>query len=141
MSSFVEYNPNIINNKSHYINQMVRAVRDKGGTEFWILNTTYHEIYHFKATQISDFDVQLDLTNTLANEFIYSGIFVLHMKDNMLKLLEEVPGKIYLKKIECYRDLYLILNVRYKSLKNKRLKSEVMEKIEFIEIEFPQFII
>ena len=120
---------------------MVRTVRETGGSECWVLNKHYLEIYHFKGTQISDFDVQIDLNNALEQEHVFTGIFVLHMKDHILSLLDEVPGKVYLKKIECYRELYDTLNKKFTKTKILRIKNELAEKIEFIEEEFPQFII
>jgi hypothetical protein len=135
------YNENVFSSKKHYISSMVRTVRETGGSECWVLNKHYLEIYHFKGTQISDFDVQIDLNNALEQEHVFTGIFVLHMKDHILSLLDEVPGKVYLKKIECYRELYDTLNKKFTKTKILRIKNELAEKIEFIEEEFPQFII
>lgn len=135
------YNPDIIGSKSMYIHSMVRKVRDTGDDEFWVLNKMYLEIYSFKVVQVTDFDIQIDLRNCLENELVYSGIFVIHMKDHILELLEEVPGKIYLKKLDCYRSLYASLNEKVGHTKSSKIKQELLEKIEFIETEFPQFII
>jgi len=136
-----EYNPNIISSKKQYIHQMVKDVRDSGDTEFWILNKTYYEIYHFKATQISEFDVNIDLDNALAEEHVLSMTFVLHMKDKILELLEEVPGKVYLNRFECYRDLYKSLHEKFESIKSKSIKAELIEKIEYIEDQFPELLL
>lgn len=136
-----EYNPNIIKSKRQYVYQMVQDVRNDGGTEFWVLNKQYLEIYHFKATQISEFDVQIDLDNALEKEHVFSGTFVLHMKDHILTLLDEVPGTVYIKKLECYRALYDSLYDKASKTKTLRIKQELVEKIEFIEDEFPQFVI
>lgn len=128
-------------NKKYYIQLMVRAVRNYGGTEFWVLNKQYLEIYHFKATQVSEFDVQIEINNALLREHIFSGVFVLHMKDHIATLLEEVPGTIYVKKLDCYRELYGSLCEKASKTKTKKTKDELLEKIEFIETEFPQFVI
>ncbi len=131
----------VFKNKKSFIHHMVRKVRDSGGLEFWVLNKQHLEIYHFKATQVSEFDVQIEITNALVKEHIFTGIFVLHMKDNILKLMEEVPGTVYLKKLECYREMYTSLYNKASSTKTKKIKAELVEKIEFIETEFPQFVI
>ena len=60
------------------------------------------------------------------------------MKENILNLLEEVSGSVYLKKLECYRDLYKSLCEKVN--KNNKNKNEIIEIIEFIENEFPQFV-
>jgi hypothetical protein len=135
------YNPNIYDSKTFYISQMIRDIRDSGSNEFWVLNKQYMEIYYFKATQISEFDVQIDLYNALADEHIFTGVFVLHMKDNILKFLEEVPGKIYLKRLDCYRELHTSLYEKASKTKTKKIKQDIIEKIEFIENAFPQLII
>lgn len=128
-------------NKKYYIQLMVRAVRKTGGAQFWVLNKQYLEIYHFKATQISEFDMQLDINNALAKEHVFSGVFVLHMKDHIHELLEEVPGTIYVSKLDCYRELYCSLYEKASKTKTKKIKAELIEKIEFIEQEFPQLVI
>ena len=63
------YNPNIYDSKTFYISQMIRDIRDNGSNEFWVLNKQYMEIYYFKATQISEFDVQIDLYNAFSLKF------------------------------------------------------------------------
>jgi hypothetical protein len=136
-----EYNPNIISSKRQYVHHMVKSVRDNGDVEFWVLNKTYYEIYHFKATQISEFDVNIDLDNALAEEHIMSMTFVLHMKDKILELLEEVPGKVYLNRFECYRDLYKSLHEKFENIKSKSIKAELIEKIEYIEEQFPELLL
>lgn len=136
-----EYNPNIISTKSQYVHRMVSDIRANGGTEFWVLNKNYLEIYHFKATQITDFDVNIDLENALAEEHIISLTFVIHMKDKILELLEEVPGKVYINRFECYRELYKSLQEKYKTIKNKKIKSELVEKIDYIEVQFPELLL
>lgn len=141
MAITFDYNPNIIQSKSYYVQQMVRTIRDVGSDEFWVLNKQYLEIYHFKAVQISEFDVQIDLNNALEQEHVFTGVFVLHMKENILKLLEEVPGKVYLKKLDCYRELYQTLYEKASKTKTQKIKQELIEKIEFIESEFPQLVI
>lgn len=128
-------------NKNYYVQLMVRAVREHGGAEFWVLNKKHLEIYHFKATQVSDFDMQMDIDNALLNEHIFSGIFVLHMRDHIVTLLDEVPGTIYVKKLDCYRELYNSLYAKASKIKSKKIKDELVEKIEFIETEFPQLVI
>ena len=135
------YDPNIYDSKTFYISQMIRDIRDNGSNEFWVLNKQYMEIYYFKATQISEFDVQIDLYNALADEHLFTGVFVLHMKDNILKFLEEVPGKIYLKRLDCYRELHTSLYEKASKTKTKKIKQDIIEKIEFIENAFPQLII
>ena len=97
-----EYNPYIFSSKRSFIHDLVNHVRSEGGMDFWVLNKNYFEIYKFKVTQISDFDICIDLINDLEQEHVISVTFVLHMKDKILELLEEIPGKVYLKKIECY---------------------------------------
>ena len=67
---------------------MVSDIRSDGGVEFWVFNTKYLEIYHFKATRISEFDVQIDLNNALENQHVHTAVFVLHMKNiNIRKML------------------------------------------------------
>lgn len=136
-----DFNPNIFRSKRQYIHRLVTEVRKNGGNEFWVLNKTYLEIYRFKTTQVSEFDLEIELHNSLEREQIFSGVFVLHMKDNILKFLEEVPGSIYLKKLECYRALYDTLYEKASKTKSKKLKKELVDKIDFIENEFPQFVI
>lgn len=136
-----DYNPNMFKSKQHYLHNMVSKVRNTGSDEFWVLNKTYLEIYRFKAIQVSEFDVQINLYNELEKEQIFSGVFVLHMKEHILKFLEEVPGAVYLKKLECYRALYDNLYDKAKRIKSKTSKVELVEKINFIETEFPQFVI
>ena len=124
----------------NYVRRLISTVRMCGGDEFWVLNQQNMEIYKFKITQISDFDIQIDLFNALLNENIFTGYFVMHMHDKIIDLLNEVPGIIYDQKLECYRTLYYGLN--NKVLKaSKKIKDELIEKIEFIETEFPQLII
>lgn len=135
------YNPNIISSKRQYVGRMVMDIRDKGGTEFWVLNKTYYEIYYFRATQVSDFDVCIDLENSLAEEHILSITLVLHMKDKILELLEEVPGKVYLNRFECYRDLYKSLHEKFENIKSKSIRAELLEKIEYIEDQFPELLL
>jgi len=138
---YLENDLNIFKSKRHYVHQMVSTVRKNGGDQFWVLNKTHLEIYKFKATQISEFDVQIELDNELEKERVFSGIFVLHMKEHILTLLEEVPGVIYIKKLECYRELYKNLYEKASKSKTYKTKANLVEKIEFIETEFPQFVI
>jgi len=135
------YNPCIFKSKRHYIHHLVSNVRRDGGDEFWVLNKTYLEIYKFRSTQISEFDVQIELDNELEKERVFSGVFVLHMKEHMLTFLEEVPGAIYTKKLECYRALYTTLYEKASKSKTYKTKAALVEKIDFIENEFPQFVI
>ena len=139
-SSF-DYNPNVFTNKSNFVHKMVSEIRANGGMEFWVMNRTYFEIYHFKATQITDFDVVIDLDNSLAEEHILSVTFVLHMKNKILELLEEVPGKVYLNKFECYKDLYKSLHEKFRRIKSKSIKAEIFEKIEYVEDQFPELLL
>lgn len=136
-----EWNPNIIGSKKQYVHRLVSDIRADGGADFWVLNKTYYEIYHFKATQITDFDVTIDLENTLAEEHVFSGTFVLHMKEHILELLEEVPGKVYLNRFECFRDLYKSLIEKFETIKSKSIKEELKEKIDYIEDQFPQLLL
>ena len=140
-SQKAEYNPNIYSSKSSFTHTLVSEVRANGGTEFWILNKQYYEIYYFKVTQISDFDINIDLYNALAEEHIISVTFVIHMKKKITELLDEIPGKVYLKKLDCYRELYISLVDRGTNIKSKDLKKEIMEKIDYIETTFPQLLI
>lgn len=133
-----EYNENVFIKKNFFIRKMITDIRTFGGIDFWVFNKKNNEIYYFKATQISDFDVQIDISNALLKEHLFTGIFVLHMKENILNLLEEVSGSVYLKKLECYRDLYKSLCEKVN--KNNKNKNEIIEIIEFIENEFPQFV-
>lgn len=135
------YNPNVFKSKRQYVHHLVSNVRQNGGDEFWVLNKTYLELYRFKATQVSEFDVQINLYNELEKEQIFSGVFVLHMKDHILTLLEEVPGAVFTKKLECYRTLYDTLYEKAAKIKTKKTKTDLIDKIEFIETEFPQFVI
>ncbi len=124
-----------------FINQLVRTVRNMGGCEFWVLNKIYMEIYSFKFTMVSEFDVQIDLSNSLEKEHLLSGIFVLHMKDKIIKVLEEVPGTFFLDKYECYNELYESLYDKLNKAKTKKTKQSLAEKIEFIENEFPHMVL
>jgi hypothetical protein len=83
----------------------------------------------------------LDLYNALEQEHIFSGTFVIHMKDNMLALLNEVPGSVYTKKLDCYRELYKTLNNKSERMKSKSIRKEMLEKIEYIEELFPELLI
>ena len=136
-----EYNPYVYSSKSSFTHTLVSTVRAEGGTEFWVLNKQYYEIYHFKVTQVSDFDINIDLVNALEEEHIMSVTFVLHMKDKITELLDEIPGKVYLKKLDCYRELYMSLIDKSNTIKSKDLKEEIMEKIDYIESTFPQLLI
>ena len=136
-----EFNPSIIKNNLQFVNQMIRNVRDTGGYECWVLNKNYMEIYHFRFTMISEFDVQIDLGNSLANEHVATIILTLHMKDKIIELLEEVPGIFYLEKYECHRELYTSLYDKFNKAKTKKTKQGLVEKIEFIECEFPHMVL
>jgi hypothetical protein len=127
--------------KKQYIHKMVSKIREIGDDEFWVLNKQYMEIYKFRAVRVSEFDVQMNLDNELAKEHIFSGIFVLHMKEFLLRFLEEVPGTVYVNKLECYRELYDVLYAKAHKTKSLKQKKMLVEKIEFIENEFPQFVI
>ncbi len=128
-------------NKNIFVSNFISWIRDSGGSECWVLNKTNLEIYKFKATQITEFDIQVDLTNGLTNELIISARFVLHMKQSILELFEEVPGTIYTKKLDVYRTLYQLVIEKYNKIKMKKIKEELKEKMEFIENEFPELII
>jgi hypothetical protein len=131
----------VYKNKGYYIKTMIHNVRKNGIDECWILNKQNLEIYSFKATQISEFDVQIDLFNSLENDKIFSGLFIMHMRENILKLFTEVPGTIFVNKLDCYRALYSSLNINLTKTKQKKKIMELEEKIEYIEMEFPQLII
>lgn len=137
------YDPNVFTSKRHYMNEMIRKVRDTGGDMFWVLNKTHMEIYKFTVCQVTEFDVEIVLDNALENDNVFSGVFVMYKKgrDQIMKLFDEVPGTIYTKKLDCYRKLYDSLYEKAKKTKTLRLKQELVEKIEFIECEFPQFVI
>jgi len=141
----LQQNASIQNNfhvlNEHTVGRIVRSIRENGGCEYWVLNKTYMEIYHFKFTMVSEFDVQIDLTNSLANEHLLTGIFVLHMKDKIAKLLKEVPGTFYEIKFECYKELYLSLYDKFNKSRTKKTKETLAEKIEFIECEFPHLVL
>ncbi len=136
-----EYNPNVYSSKSSFTHTLVSTVREEGGIKFWVLNKQYYEIYEFRATQVSDFDVAIDLVNSLEGELVLSVTFVLHMKDKITELLDEIPGKVYLKKLECYRELYHSLLDKVETIKSKDKKLEMLEKIDYIESTFPELLI
>jgi len=140
-ASQTEWNPNIISSKRQYVHRLVSDVRANGSTECWVFNKNYLEIYHFKVTQITDFDINIDLDNALAEEHILSVVLVLHMKDKILELLEEVPGKVYLNRFDCYRELYKSLHQKFETIKSKSIKEELLEKIEYIEAQFPELLL
>ena len=77
-------------NKQLYVSNFINIIRDKGGAECWVLNRKHFEVYHFKAEQITEFDVRIDLRNALTKELVISVNLVLHMKQSMLDLFEEV---------------------------------------------------
>lgn len=129
------------NTKMYFIKNMISDIRKNGHYECWVLNKQNLEIYSFKSTQISDFDLQIDLFNSLENEKIFSGIFIMHMRENILKLFQEVPGTIFSNKIECYRTFYEKLQMKILKIKNPKKQIELQEKIDFIEMEFPQLLI
>lgn len=131
----------VFSNKEQFIRTMNSLIRQNGGLDFWVLNKTYFEVYNFHCVQISDFDIMIDLNNSLERENIYSGTFVMHMKTHILELLNQVPGKVYLNKLECYRELYQSLNEKIVSIKSKDLVREFSVKVEFLETEFPELII
>jgi hypothetical protein len=127
--------------KKEYFYKFKTLIKQNGGAEFWVLNKQNGEIYRFKGTQVSDFDVAIDLFNTLEQEHIITITSVIHMKDNIINFFEEVPGKIYLNKLDCYRELYQYLIEKLESVKSSKLKMEMEDKIEFIELTFPEFLI
>ena len=131
----------VFNSKKEFIYKFKNMIHSHGGAELWVLNKNNGEIYRFKGTQISDFDVTIELYNELEQEFVFSSTFVLHMKEKIVEFFEEVPGKVYLKKIECYRELYKFLTDKVGNLKCDKLKREMEDKIEFIEYTFPEFLI
>lgn len=141
MAQQFTHNPNIFKSNVHFVNHMVSVVRDIGGCECWVLNKIYMEIYHFSFTRITEFDVQIDLTNSLAQEHILKGEFVLHMKDKLIELLEEVPGAFYLDKYECHQELYTSLYDKFNNAKTQKTKQSLVKKIEFIECEFPHMVL
>lgn len=128
-------------NKQLYVSNFINIIRDKGGAECWVLNRKHFEVYHFKAEQITEFDVRIDLRNALTKELVISVNLVLHMKQSMLDLFEEVPGIIYVKKLDVFHDLYGVLSDKYNNVKTKKIKLELKERIEYIENEFPELII
>lgn len=136
-----KYNPNVFNSKTEFAYKFKSLIQENGGTEFWVLNKHNGEIYRFKGTQVSDFDVTIDLFNALEQEHVFTATFVIHMKDKIAKFFDEIPGKVYLRKLECYRELYQYLNEKVEGVKSKKLKKEMEDKIEFIELTFPEFLI
>ncbi len=127
--------------KKEYFYKFKSLIMEHGGAECWVLNKHNSEIYRFKGTQVSDFDVAIDLFNTLEQEHVFTVTFVLHMKDTIIDFFEEVPGKVYLSKLECYRELYQNLVDKVVGVKGIKLKREMEDKIEFIELTFPEFLI
>jgi len=135
------FKQDIYSNKRYYVQIMVGNIRQNGTDECWILNKQYSEIYSFKSTRVSEFDVQITITNCLAFEQIFNGIFVLHMKDKIFSILAEIPGTIYISKLDCFRSLYDQLKNSVEKTKNKKKLAEIFEKINYIESNFPQLII
>mgnify|MGYP006899666245 CR=1 FL=1 len=135
------HNPNIIKSNVHFISVMTSQVRNTGGCECWVLNKNYMEIYHFTFTRISEFDVQIDLVNSLEEEHVATIVLTLHMKDKIIELLEEVPGTFYLDKFECHQELYTSLYDKFNNAKTKKTKHSLVEKIEFLECEFPHMVL
>lgn len=131
----------VYSSKNDFIYRFKSLLQTNGGAEFWVLNKVNGEIYCFKGTQVSDFDVTIDMFNSLEQEHIFTATFVIHMKDKIVEFFEEIPGKVYLRKLECYRELYQHLIDKVDDIKSKKLKKEMEDKIEFIELTFPEFLI
>jgi len=140
-SFFSKSNPNIFTSKNTFVHTLVSEVRANGSIDFWVLNKQHLEIYKFRVIQISDFDITIDLINDLANEFIMNTTFVIHMKNKIVELMDEIPGKVYLKRLDCYRDLYSGLNEKLKRVKSDDLRIELEEKVDYIESTFPELLI
>ena len=136
-----KYNPNVFNSKTEFVYKFKSLIQENGGAEFWVLNKNNGEIYRFKGTQVSDFDVTIDLFNALEQEHVFTATFVIHMKEKIAEFFDEIPGKVYLRKLECYRELYHHLNEKVEGIKSKKLKGEMEDKIEFIELTFPELLI
>jgi hypothetical protein len=135
------YSQKVFDSKKSFSYKFKSEIKANGGMSAWVLNKNNAEIYKFTGTQISDFDVTIDLYNALEQEHVYTATFVIHMTKQIINFFNEVPGKVYLSKLECYRELYqgLILNVV--NIKDKKLKKEMEDKIEFIELTFPELLI
>lgn len=136
-----EYNPNVFSTKRGFVYTLIKNIRANGSEICWVLNKQNYEVYEFRVVQVSEFDIRIDLINALENELILSTAMVLHMKDKIIELFDEIPGKVYLNKLECYRELYNSLNEKYDKLKNKKLRVEIKEKIDYIESTFPELLI
>ncbi len=136
-----KHNPKIFGSKKEFVYKFKSLIQENGGAEFWVLNKNNGEIYRFKGTQVSDFDVTIDLFNALEQEHVFTATFVIHMKDKIAEYFEEIPGKVYLRKLDCYRELYHHLNDKVESVKGKKLKKEMEDKIDFIELTFPELLI
>lgn len=132
----------VYNSANDFILRFKRDIKGEGGITFWVLNKQNGEIYHFIGTQVSEFDVAIDLYNTLEQEHIFTSTFVIHMNEKIVEFFKSIPGKIYLKKIECFRELYQSLSDKLsKGIKDNILRVETEDKIEFIELTFPEFLI
>ena len=135
------YNPTVFGSKKSFVHKFKEIVTANGGMEFWVLNKDNGEIYRFKGTQVTEFDVTIDLFNALEQEHVFTATFVIHMKDKITTFFDEVPGKVYTRKLECYRELYQHLNSKVGNIKSEKLRMEMEDKIEFIELAFPELLI
>lgn len=135
------YTPNIFDSKTSFLYQFKSEIKVNGGMKAWVLNKHNSEIYMFVGTQVSDFDVTIDLFNALEQEHVFTATFVIHMSDKIIKFFNEVPGKVYLNKFDCYRELYQSLMHNVEKVKGGKLKMEMQDKIEFIELTFPELLI
>ena len=135
------YDPTTYGSKKSFSYKFKETVIANGGMDFWVLNKDNGEIYRFKGTQVSDYDVTIDLFNALEQEHVFTATFVIHMKDKITAFFDEVPGKVYIKKLECYRELYQHLNSKVGGLKSEKLRAEMEDKIDFIELAFPELLI
>ena len=136
-----EYNPKVFDSKKSFSYKFKSLIKANGGANAWVLNKHNGEIYRFTGTQVSDFDVTIDLYNALEQEHIFTATFVIHMNEKIIKFFNEVPGKVYLSKLECYRELYHSLIDNVEGIKGKKLRVETEDKIEFIELTFPELLI
>lgn len=136
-----QYNPFMFPRSAQFMYTLIPSIRRDGELECWILNKKNMEMYHIKFVLISEFDVQIDLTNALDRSHILRIIMVLHMKEKILELFDEVPGVIYLKRLQCYRELYSSLMNKAKKATSVRVKDALYTKLEYLESEFPELII
>ena len=117
-----------------FIKIIMGAVSQQGYYRFWIFNEDNFEIYEYSISRVSDYDIEIVLTNILLSEIILVKSLHHTKNDKILDILKIIPGKIYINKIETFRDLF-------KCLSAGKITNEKREIIKYLQNNFPQMLI